>query len=49
MSKPVCISLDLKLTGQRIHNVMKECGYTVRQIQEICGKKEHKIVYRRRA
>mgnify|MGYP002516839221 CR=1 FL=1 len=34
MSKAVYISLDLKLTGQRIHNVMKERGYTVRQIQE---------------
>lgn len=47
--KAVYISLDVRLTGQRIHNVMKERGYTVRQIQEICGKKEHKIVYRRRA
>lgn len=35
MSKAVYISLDVKLTGQRIHNVMIERGYTVRQIQEI--------------
>lgn len=34
MSKPVCISLDLKLTGQRIRTVMIEHGYTVKQIQE---------------
>ena len=28
------ISLDVKLTGQRIHDVMKEQGYSVRQLQE---------------
>lgn len=39
MSKAVYISLDVKLTGQRIHDVMIERGYTVRQIQEICGEK----------
>ncbi|MDE6619171.1 MAG: helix-turn-helix domain-containing protein [Lachnospiraceae bacterium] len=33
--KAVYISLDVRLTGQRIHDVMIERGYTVRQIQEI--------------
>ena len=37
--KAVYISLDVKLTGQRIRTVMIEHGYTVRQIQEICGEK----------
>ena len=32
--KAVYISLDVKLTGQRIHDVMKEQGYSVRQLQE---------------
>lgn len=35
MSKAVYISLDVKLTGQRIHAIMTERGYTVRQVQEI--------------
>ena len=34
MSKSLYVSLDLKLTGQRIRTVMIEHGYTVRQIQE---------------
>ena len=34
MSKSLYVSLDLKLTGQRIRIVMIEHGYTVRQIQE---------------
>ena len=33
--KPVILSLDLIPTGQRIHRVMIENGYTVKQIQEI--------------
>lgn len=28
------ISLDTELTGQRIHDVMKEHGYTVKRLQE---------------
>lgn len=46
MSKPVYISLDLKLTGQKIHRVMKERGYTVRQIQEKLHLSYPQSVYR---
>lgn len=46
MSKPVCISLDLKLTGQRIRTVMIEHGYTVRQIQDILNLACPQPVYR---
>ncbi len=31
------ISLDTELTGQRIHDVMKEHGYTVKRLQEKMG------------
>ena len=44
--KAVYISLDVRLTGQRIHNVMIECGYTVRQIQEILNLSCPHPVYR---
>lgn len=32
--KTVYISLNTKLTGQRIYSVMKERGYTVKKLQE---------------
>lgn len=44
--KAVYISLDVRLTGQRIHNVMIERGYTVRQIQEILNLSCPQPVYR---
>ena len=44
--KAVYISLDVRLTGQRIHNVMKERGYTIRQIQEILNLSCPQPVYR---
>jgi len=44
--KAVYISLDVGLTGQRIHNVMKERGYTVRQIQEMLNLSYPQPVYR---
>ena len=44
--KAVYISLDVRLTGQRIHNVMKERGYTVRQIQEMLNLSCPQPVYR---
>lgn len=44
--KAVYISLDVRLTGQRIHNVMKERGYTVRQIQEMLNLSYPQPVYR---
>ena len=44
--KAVYISLDVRLTGQRIHDVMKERGYTVRQIQEILNLSCPHPVYR---
>ena len=44
--KAVYISLDVRLTGQRIHDVMKERGYTVRQIQEILNLSCTHPVYR---
>lgn len=44
--KAVYISLDVGLTGQRIHNVMKERGYTVRQIQEMLNLSCPQPVYR---
>ncbi len=46
MSNAVYVSLDVRLTGQRIHNVMKERGYTVRQIQEILNLSCPHPVYR---
>lgn len=33
--KPVFISLDIIQTGERIHHIMIEKGYSVRQVQEI--------------
>lgn len=44
--KAVYISLDVRLTGQRIHKVMIEHGYTVRQIQEILNLSCPQPVYR---
>ena len=46
MSKIVYIALDVKLTGQRIHNVMTEHGYTVRQIQEMLNLSCPQPIYR---
>lgn len=44
--KAVYISLDVILTGQRIHSVMIERGYTVRQIQEMLNLSCPQPVYR---
>ena len=35
MSKAVCISLDLALTGKQIHSAIKDSGYSIKQIQEM--------------
>lgn len=46
MSKPVYISLDIILTGQRIRSVMKEKGYSVKEIQGILNLECPQSVYR---
>lgn len=46
MSKSLYISLDVKLTGQRIRTVMIEHGYTVGQIQDILNLACPQSVYR---
>ena len=46
MSKVVYTSLDIIQTGQKIHNVMIEHGYTVRQIQEMLNLSCPQPIYR---
>lgn len=44
--KPVFLSLDLILTGQRIHSVIYGNGYSVKEIQEILSLECPQSVYR---
>lgn len=44
--KPVFVSIDLILTGQRIHSVISESRYSVREIQEILNLACPQSVYR---
>ena len=44
--EPVYVSLDVELTGQRIHNAIKDSGYSVRQIQEMMKLEDPHSVYR---
>lgn len=44
--KPVFLSLDLILTGQRIHSVIFGNGYSVKEIQEILKLSCPQSIYR---
>lgn len=44
--KPIFVSLDIILTGQRIHSVIKDSGYSIRQIQEMLSLSCPQPVYR---
>lgn len=37
MAKPIFTSLDTSLTGRKIHNAVKQSGYSVREVQEMLG------------
>ena len=46
MSKAVHISLDIVLTGQKIHSAIIDSGYSVRQIQEMLNLSCPQPIYR---
>lgn len=46
MSKAIYISLDLVLTGQKIHSAIINSGYSVRQVQEMLNLSCPQPIYR---
>ena len=46
MSKAVHTSLDIALTGQKIHSAIINSGYSVRQIQEMLNLEDPQPIYR---
>lgn len=46
MAEILYVSIDIVLTGKKIHNVMDEKGYSVRELQEILNLSCPQPVYR---
>ena len=44
--KPVYISINMRETGKNIKKMVRECGYSVRDIMEITGISTEQAVYK---
>ena len=44
--EPMYLSIRMKETGQRIKKMLLENGYTVRDIQDVCGFENPQAIYK---